>query len=84
MVDPHALTDMKPLLERLKLAFGARPLGYLLDITPDAAARCVNGKQIMNNEMKKQVISLHNLLAACCTLCAGCCRSMAYWKRAAP
>jgi hypothetical protein len=62
MVNPHALTDAKPLLERLERAFGARPLGDLLDIAPDAVARCITGRQTMTDDMQRHVIGLHNLL----------------------
>jgi putative toxin-antitoxin system antitoxin component (TIGR02293 family) len=59
---PEALTDLQPLLERLIVAFGVRPLSILLDVDHASISNWRSAHRRMSAEMSKRVIDLHDVL----------------------
>lgn len=60
--NPTALSDVLPLLERLVEAFGARPIGKLLDVGAGTVTNWKNRRHTISTEYAKRVIELHDVM----------------------
>jgi uncharacterized protein (DUF2384 family) len=60
---PEALSDVKPLLDRLVAAFGPRPLSRLLDVKPGTVGNWMSGHRRLSPEMARRVIDLSHVLS---------------------
>lgn len=62
LVHPEALADVRPLLERLERAFGARSLAQLLNVRPSNVASWMSGQQPIDAELGHRIFDLHAVL----------------------
>ena len=61
--NPGALSDVRPLLERLVDAFGPRALARLLDVKPGTVGNWSSGHRRLSSEMARRVIDLHDVMS---------------------
>jgi uncharacterized protein (DUF2384 family) len=60
--NPHALSDVLPLLVRLDAAFGTRRIAKLLDVGSGTVANWKSGRHAISPEYARRVIELHDVL----------------------
>jgi uncharacterized protein (DUF2384 family) len=61
-VNPTALTDIVPLLDRMIDAFGTRPVSKLLGVGAGTVTNWTRRRRKINYDLAKRIIDLHDVL----------------------